>query len=309
MKDQINRSSRAEGLATGLGWFSIGLGLAELAAPRAVARFIGVRTDDDTVAVLQAFGTRELANGVAILAQPDRAAWMWSRVGGDAVDLMSLMQAHRTDPDRTIAATAAVLGVTALDIYCAQQLGGARPRTTRGTQHEVEVSEAITVNRSIDDVYSFWRNFQNFPRFMRHIERVDVNGVRSHWRAIGPAGMRVEWEAELVEDVDGERISWRSIESSDVDHHGSVRFARAPGARGTEVDVHLHYNPPAGQLGRGLAWLLGSDPERQIREDLRRFKQIMEVGEVVLSDGPALWRPAQPADEPARIKNLAGVQS
>jgi uncharacterized membrane protein len=121
--------------------------------------------------------------------------------------------------------------------------------------------------------------------------------------------MRVEWEAELVEDVDGERISWRSIESSDVDHHGSVRFARAPGARGTEVEVHLHYNPPAGRLGRGLAWLLGSDPERQIREDLRRFKQIMEVGEVVLSDGPALWRPAQPADQPARIKNLAGVQS
>jgi uncharacterized membrane protein len=104
-------------------------------------------------------------------------------------------------------------------------------------------------------------------------------------------------------------VSWRSLEHSDVEHHGSVQFAHAPGSRGTEIHVHLHYSPPAGRLGQGIAWLLGSDPESQIREDLRRVKQLLETGEVVLSDGPALWRAAQPPAQPETIRTLAGVHS
>jgi uncharacterized membrane protein len=306
MKQQANSQNTAE-LAVGLGWFSIGLGLAELAAPQAIARLIGVRPDGEAVTVLRAFGAREIANGVAILAEPDRAAWLWGRVSGDAVDLVTLLQADKTQPARTAAAAAAVLGVTALDVLCAQRLSsaenGARP------SYLVRVTEAITVNRPLDEVYAFWRRFENFPRFMRHLEAVQTEGARSYWRAVGPGGARVEWHAEIVEDRQNQRIAWRTTEDADVEHHGSVRFGRAPGSRGTEVWVDLHYSPPAGRFGRGLAWLLGADPERQIREDLRRFKQIMEAGEVVLSDGPSLWRPAQPAETPETVKTLVGVQS
>jgi uncharacterized membrane protein len=309
MKQQINRNAQGEGLAVGLGVFSVGLGLAEIAAPHALARLIGLRPDDDTVAVLRAFGAREMANGVAILANPESATWMWSRVGGDAIDLLSLMQADKAHPGRTAAAAVAVAGVTALDLMCAQQLSESTASRGGSAQHEVQVSEAITVNRPIEEVYGFWRNFENFPRFMRHIESVQASGQRSRWRAIGPAGMKVEWDAEMIEDRENERVSWRTLEHADVEHHGSVRFDRAPGSRGTEIRVHLHYSPPAGRIGSGLAWLLGSDPESQIREDLRRFKQLIETGEVVLSDGPALWRPAQPVDQPERLKTLAGVHS
>jgi uncharacterized membrane protein len=307
VKQRTRRKLPAKRLARGLGWFSVGLGLAELTAPRAMARLIGVRPDDETTAVLRTFGAREIANGVAILGEPDRAAWLWGRVSGDAVDLLSLMQAAKTHPDRTAAAAVAVLGVTALDVICAQQLSNSE--NGRARAREVEVAEAVTINRSIEDVYAFWRNFENFPRFMRHIVSIETTGRRSRWRATGPAGTKVSWEAELLEDQENERLSWRTVEESDVQHHGSVRFTRAPGARGTEIWVHLHYSPPAGQVGRGIAWLLGSDPESQIREDLRRFKQLMETGEVVLSDGPALWRPAQPIDRPERLKTLVGVES
>jgi uncharacterized membrane protein len=308
MQQQTNQKYQpSERLAVGLGWFSVGLGLAEIAAPRAVARLIGVQPDGQALSILRACGTREIANGVAILSEPDRATWLWGRVGGDTIDLLSLMQASKTDRGRALAATGAVLGVTALDVICATRLraSGAGGRQSR----EVQITEATTVNRPIEDVYAFWRTFENFPRFMRHIDSVETSGRTSHWRAKGPAGIKVEWDAELVEDLENQRVSWRTLPNSDVEHHGSVRFAPAPGARGTEVWVHLHYSPPAGQLGRGIAWLLGGDPEREIKEDLRRVKQILETGEVVLPDGPALWRAAQPIDRPERLKTLVGVQS
>ena len=252
---------------------------------------------------------RAKSNGVAILSEPDRAGWMWGRVGGDAVDLLTLAQAEKANAGRTLAAALAVLGVTAVDVYCASQLSdGQRTGHQYGSLNEAQVTEAITIKRSVEEVYAFWRDFGNFPRFMRHLESVDVRGRESHWRAKGPAGVRVEWDAELVEDVENERISWRSLENADVENHGSVRFAHAPGSRGTEIRVHLHYSPPAGRIGQGIAWLLGRDPESQIREDLHRVKQLLEIGEVVLSDGPALWRAAQPS-APETIRTLAGVQS
>jgi uncharacterized membrane protein len=307
-----NPRTRAERLSKGLGWFSIGLGLAELSAPRTIARLAGVHEDDSTESVVRALGAREIASGVAILAQPDHAKWVWSRVGGDVIDLSflgSAIAARDSERGRAIAATVAVIGVTALDVACAALLSrgveGGRSR-----RNGVRVEEVTTINRPIDEVYSFWRNFENLPRFMRHLESVQqINDRQSRWKAKAPAGMSVEWQAETVQDVRDEWIAWRSIEGSDVQNSGSVRFRRAPGARGTEVRVQLQYNPPAGALGRGVAWLFGEAPEQQIHEDLHRFKQLMEAGEIPISEGPGLSRPAQPPARPEDIKDLVGVQS
>jgi uncharacterized membrane protein len=172
----------------------------------------------------------------------------------------------------------------------------------------VRVERVTTVNRPIHEVYDFWKRFENFPKFMRHLVSVESlpNG-RSRWRAKGPAGMTVEWEAELIEERQSEWIAWRSVEGSGIQNSGSVRFSPAPGARGTEVRVQLQYNPPAGSVGRGIAWLFGEEPDQQIHHDLHRFKQLMETGEIPLSDGPSLLRAARPTD-PKTIRNLAGVK-
>ena len=301
-------------LAMGLGWFSIGLGLAEVAAPRSVARLIGL-PEDGNINTLRAFGAREIGNGIAILTQPDRAAWLWSRVGGDALDLSYLataLNSNETDSRRLMGAVAAVMGVTALDVMAARQLNrNGRTMTSEQRQRRrgtVQVERAVTINKPVSEVYRFWRQFENFPRFMRHLERVEsIDGRRSRWRAKGPAGMRVEWEAEILQDREDEWIAWRSIEGSEIENSGSVRFSPAPGARGTEVRVQLQYAPPAGAVGRLIAKLFGEEPEQQIHDDLRRFKQLMETGEIPISDGPALWRAAQPPRDADRLRTLAGV--
>jgi uncharacterized membrane protein len=312
MKREHYENGGARQLALGLGWFSIALGTAELLTPNGVARLIGVNPTDGTRATLRTYGAREIANGLAILAQPEEARWLWARVGGDALDLSTLgaaMGSEHTDQGRAVGAAVAVAGVAALDVMCAQALsrnGAASPSAEEGYR----VVQATTINRGIDDVYGFWRSFQNLPRFMRHLESVEViDDRRSRWRAKGPAGLKVEWEAEMIEDRPNELISWRSLPGSQVENRGSVHFQTAPGARGTEVRVELEYRPPAGGIGRNVAWLFGEEPAQQIHEDLRRFKQLMETGEIALSDGPGLWRPARPAADPERLRSIAGVHS
>jgi uncharacterized membrane protein len=301
----------AEQLAIGLGWFSIALGVAELAAPHSLARLIGLPATDRNLSVLRAYGAREVGTGVAILAQPRQAAWLWSRVGGDLLDLASLGAGARlpgADNRRLAAAAGAVAGVTALDVYCANRLNQAADAGLDRPE-PFHSERVITINRPVEQVYAYWRNFENFPRFMRNLSSVEVvDSGRSRWRATGPAGIPVEWEAQVVDDVENELIAWRSVEGSAVENRGTVQFRRAPGARGTEVRVRLEYMLPAGALGRSVAWLFGKDPDQQVHEDLRRFKQIMETGEVPLSDGPGLWRAAQPAADPEQIRTRAGVQ-
>jgi uncharacterized membrane protein len=298
-----------EPLALALGWFSIALGLAEAAAPSRVARLIGADDTESTRNTLRAFGAREIAAGVAILAQPDRARWLWSRVGGDALDLAWLgreMTQDTAEGGRLGMAAAAVAGVTALDVFAAQRLG--RRQSEARTGVGVRVEQVVTINRSIDEVYRFWRDFENFPHFMRHVKSVEVlDDRRSRWTAKAPAGMSVHWDAEIVQDQESEWLAWRSLPGSQVEHSGSVRFAPAPGARGTEVRVQMEYMPPAGRFGRVIAMMFGEEPEQQIREDLRRFKQLMETGEIPLSDGPGLWRAAQPAKRAEQIRDYAGV--
>jgi uncharacterized membrane protein len=152
----------------------------------------------------------------------------------------------------------------------------------------IHVTKSVTINRPVEELYSFWRNFENLPRIMNHLESVtiqDADGKRSHWVAKAPLGATVEWDAEIVNEVRNEVIGWRSLANAQIANAGSVRFRPATGGRGTEVRITLEYMPPAGKLGVAMARLLGEEPELQVEDDLRRFKQLMESGEVSTTDG------------------------
>jgi len=148
-----------------------------------------------------------------------------------------------------------------------------------------KVVRSITVNRPVEEVYRMWRDLENLPRFMSHLESVKVDGSRSHWAARGPAGSSVTWDAEIINEEPNRLLAWRSLEGSTVSTAGSVHFRPAPGGRGTEVMVTLKYDPPAGKLGSWLAWLFGEEPSLQVRDDLRRFKQLIEAEEVPTTQG------------------------
>jgi len=141
----------------------------------------------------------------------------------------------------------------------------------------IKVERNVVVGRPVQEVYQFWRNFENLPRFMDHLESVTViDENRSHWVAKAPAGMRVEWDAVIHNEIENELIAWRSLPGADVNNAGSVHFMPAGDGR-TEVRVVLSYEPPAGKLGAAVAKLLGEEPSRQVEDDLRRFKQVMEA--------------------------------
>ena len=163
----------------------------------------------------------------------------------------------------------------------------------------MEGRSAITIQASPDQVYAQWRDFERLPTFMYHLKSVEVTDERrSHWVAKGPAGTTVEWDAEIVEDVPGRRIAWRSTEDASVENSGSVQFQPAPAGQGTEVRVALEYEPPGGALGKVVAKLFGEEPNQQLADDLRRFKQLIETGEIARSDGsPAGTRTLNQADQ------------
>lgn len=178
----------------------------------------------------------------------------------------------------------------------------------------MDVKAAITVYRPAEEIYRYWHDFENLPRFMKHLEAVQVTAEgRSHWQATAPAGATVEWDAEIVDDRPNELISWRSLPGSTVDNAGTVRFSPAPGDRGTEIRVALSYDPPGGALGAIVAKLFGEEPGQQVHDDLRRFKQIMETGEITQSDasvkggGPA-QPPAEAPDATAMAKQPESVK-
>lgn len=298
----------------GLGWFSLALGLAEATMPRRVSRFIGVRDDQRTQGALTLLGLREIANGAAIFSGRLSAASLWARFAGDVIDLALLARAAmspRVEKRRLLTATAMVAGVTAVDAMTAVQL----TRNPQRLSRIIEVSKTITVRRQPSEVYRFWRSVENLPQFMEHLESVTVNGRRSRWRAKAPAGTTVEWEAEIVEDVPNDFISWRSMPGATVPNRGSVSLRPAPGDRGTEVLVSLTYEPPAGAIGALVAKLFGEEPGQQVMSDLRRFKQIMEVGEVVRSDASvhrlphAARPPKKPLDQGKKAGDQAGDQT
>jgi uncharacterized membrane protein len=156
------------------------------------------------------------------------------------------------------------------------------------SERGIHVEQAFLINRSPEDLYNFWRNFENLPQIMTHLESVRVlDDRRSHWVAKAPriAGGSVEWDAEITRDDRNSAIAWKSLPGSGVDNAGEIRFSPAPGDRGTEVHVYMDYVPPAGKLGHWIATLFGESPRRQMRDDLRNFKRLMETGDILTING------------------------
>ncbi|WP_437057766.1 SRPBCC family protein [Streptomyces sp. enrichment culture] len=253
----------------------------QVVAPAGFARAVGVEDTSRHRSVTTAVGVRELAAATGLLGRP-HPVWLWGRVGGDLMDLTMLTRALRNHNGRglgrTVAATAAVTAITATDVYAAVT------RTRRSTP--MELTAATTVTRSPGEVYALWKDLKRLPDFMAHLDEVRVTGPRtSHWRAGAPFGKAVEWDAEITQDEPGRLIAWRSVDGADVDNSGEVRFGAAPGGRGTEIRVTLRYALPGGELGKAAARYFGEEPHQQLDDDLRRFKQIVEIGEVVRSEG------------------------
>jgi len=153
-------------------------------------------------------------------------------------------------------------------------------RSALGGERGVHVRESIRLEVPIADAYRFWRRLENLPTFMAHLDRVtEASDGTSHWVAAGPAGMAVEWDAEIINEIDNKLIAWRSLPGSDVVTAGSVNFNTVRNGQSTQISVHLQYAPPAGKAGALIASLFGREPSQTIREDLRRFKQLLEAGE------------------------------
>jgi uncharacterized membrane protein len=226
----------------------------------------------------------------------------WSAiVGGGAIAILGLTRRSRAG-----AAMAAAGGLLAY-------LG-----SRAGAQREIIARSSMLVNCSLDEAYTFWRNFENLPQFMRHLESVSVlDGNRSRWRAIGPLGTRIEWEAEIVNDRANEVIAWRSLPGSDVSVDGIVKFSTAVGNRGTLITPIIAYTPPAGAVGHAFAKLLSKDPSFLMRQDLRRLKALIEAGEIPTVEGQShgprsaiaaaarILNPDQPTGGEARAPEMA----
>ncbi len=168
---------------------------------------------------------------------------------------------------------------------------GSQPRSRTKENKGVEVRESITIDKPASELYSYWRELTNLPQIMGHLKSVeDLGGGRSHWVAKGPLNTSVEWDAEITEDIPNTRLAWCSLEDAQVPNEGSVRFQEAPAGRGTEIHVHLKYQPPLGPLGAIVAKLFGEEPSQQIGQDLKRFKQRMETGEIATTEGQSSGR-------------------
>ncbi|MEZ7124235.1 SRPBCC family protein [Nonomuraea sp. AD125B] len=269
-------------LGRALGWTSLALGTAQLAAPRAVTRLCGVDDAPGATTIARLVGGRELLHAALLLGGKTPARWTWTRMAGDAMDLglLGTAAANRTGGRRrrALCALGAVAGIAALDAACA----GMRARKARSP---LQVRASITINKPRAEVYRFWRDLENLPTFMTHLESVrTLGGGRSRWRAKGPV-VDLEWEAEIIDERAGDLIAWRSVPGKGVRNAGLVSFTDGPAGRGTVVDVSLEYGMRGRKLAAAVARMFGEHPEQQVRDDLRRFKQVMETGEVVRSEG------------------------
>ncbi|RCJ38523.1 cyclase [Nostoc punctiforme NIES-2108] len=203
-----------------------------------------------------------------------------SLIGGGAMVLMGLKQGSLRG------ALTALAGGGLIYQGATKQSTIQKAQEAIGINQPIKVEKTVTINKSAEELYRFWHNFENLPTFMKHLKSVKVhNEKRSHWIANAPLDNSVEWDADILEDRENEFISWASVEGADVDNSGFVRFKKAPGDRGTEVKVVLEYNPPGGALTATLAKLFGEEPEQQIGDELRRFKMLMEAGEIATTEG------------------------
>jgi uncharacterized membrane protein len=285
----------ARTLADGLGWFSIALGASAILAPRSLGALSVARDAHRDLA--RGIGVRDLATGIGILSQRNPAPWLWSRVVGDVMDLALLSTALRPgNPHRGRAGVsfAMVAGILAVDAFAATQL-------TRHAGHplvsgvaaptDLYFETSIATAKTPQECYRFWRDLKNLPRFMENVQSVQaLDEQRFHWVAQGPAEATMEWDCEITEDRPGSALAWRTLDGAQIPNAGSVIFEPSPHGRGTIVRLSIHYSPVGGRLNASLARLLRQDPQTQVREDLRRFKQLLETGEIATTHGQPTGR-------------------
>ncbi len=277
----------SEQITQGLGWFSIGLGIVEMLAPRTLSRMIGVRYHP---VFMRVFGAREATAGIGILTHPNQpAGWLWARVAGDVLDLASLGWAFNTDRRGTakrIAAVAAVAGVTALDVMCAQ--GYTKVATDTGFE------SSVTIGKSPRELYDLWREPQIMSQVMGNFAEVrKIDEEHMHWVIPGFMGSVYEFDAKSVEQRPGELIRWKSISGAVPPNGGEVLFRPAPGDRGTEVTLRFKLESSANILHQAAFTLIPSIPKTALWKALMRFKSLAETGELPsLKNNPSARRSA-----------------
>ncbi|MBE9193047.1 SRPBCC family protein [Gloeocapsopsis crepidinum LEGE 06123] len=209
----------------------------------------------------------------------DKERWA-SLIGGGAMVLMGLRQ-------RSLRGVLmAVAGGGLLYQGAKKQSTLKQAQEAMGLNQPIKVEKTVTINKPAAELYSYWRDFAKLPTFMKHLESVTlIDSKKSHWVAKAPLDASVEWDAEIIQERENELIAWASAEDADIENSGFVRFKPAPDDRGTEVKVVLEYNPPGGAIASAVAKLFGEEPEQQIGDDLRRFKQLMEAGEIATTEG------------------------
>ena len=207
-------------------------------------------------------------------------------------------QQNGVSRERMLGVGGTVLGAAWADAQTAIELQRAR---LNPLADGIVVKQSVTVQRTPGEAYAFFRDLENLPRFMAHLESVVEKNGRSRWRAKGPLGTNIEWEAEVIEDRPAELIAWRSLPGADVPNRGQVRFRPAPGGQGTEIEVDLDYDPPMGAVSAAVAKLFGQEPSQAVSADLRRLKQVLETGEVLHSDA-SIHRGMHPA-RPSKLSS------
>ena len=285
---QASPRNQLPALASGAGMVILGLGVAQLLAPRQVARSTGIHAHP---ALVRASGALGIASAVNILNKGRPAPLGLARLACVGLELTllarSAMRSGSGGRGRLALTGAGVAAAAMLDMSAALAQGARQTMGERSTESgALAVEKCITVNKSPQECYQFWREFDRFPEFMEHLEEVSkITDTRSHWKARAPVGASVEWVADITADQPGELLAWHSVEGADVDNGGTVRFERAPGGRGTIVRVEMQYRPPGGKAGALVAKLFGENPVQQMDADLRRFKQLIETGEITTTEG------------------------
>jgi uncharacterized membrane protein len=273
--------------ARNLGLLSLALGAGALLVPRTLSRVSGLEQHRRLLPVV---GLRELAAGIGLLSARNPTPWLWSRVVGDGMDLAVIASClfSSRNPRRLSAAvtTAIVAAITAIDVRESLRSSTDRAAERTDAAPDSVVTSTVIVAKSAQECYEFWRNPLNMTRISPMVESVTVLDDRtSHWLIRGPLGKSIEWDSRITGDTPGERISWRSVDGGGLYHAGVVRFEPATGNRGTLVTTSMHFRVPGGAAGVGLAKLLGTHPRSEAREDLRRFKQLIEAGEIPTTRG------------------------
>jgi len=258
---------------------------------------------------MQSIETRE--HPVQNVGQMERIA---SVIAGGALAIYGIRQGltRHSLPGAALALTGGALIRRGFTGYCDvyRMLGVNSHTTPPGAnatipyQQGVRVDRSITINASREDVYRFWRNLDNLPRFMRHVRSVKtIDNTHSHWTVEGPAGQKLEWDAEIINEVPNELLAWKSLPGASINNTGSVRFEHATAGRGTRISISLQYEPPAGQVSVFLAKLFGRDADTEVEQELQRLKSIIEAGEVPTSDGQPTGRVEEKAAQRSQKNN------